>query len=177
VDAQSVINSAVVGQLSWQYLRAPTLDRCSLSQRSWSSVYSIVLSRGSISDSWYLYTDWLTVFIRLRNTHNRGPIAEAFKNIRGRLSERYEYLSLLVASGLTYHSWRSKMMSKSKIYTRHIDWRPNRMSNDIVLSTTKISRIRATCAIETEPCNQRYALFNKKSRFQLSGQSFRLNEQ
>jgi len=31
VDAQSVINWAVVGQLSWQYLRAPTLDRCSLS--------------------------------------------------------------------------------------------------------------------------------------------------
>jgi len=29
VDAQSVINWTVVGQLSWQYLRAPTLDRCS----------------------------------------------------------------------------------------------------------------------------------------------------
>jgi len=35
VDAQSVINWTAVGQLSWQYLRAPTLDRCSLSQ--WSS--------------------------------------------------------------------------------------------------------------------------------------------
>ena len=31
VDATSVINWTVVGQLSWQYLRAPTLDRCSLS--------------------------------------------------------------------------------------------------------------------------------------------------
>ena len=30
VDAQSVINWAVVGQLSWQYLRAPTLDHYSL---------------------------------------------------------------------------------------------------------------------------------------------------
>jgi len=40
LDAQSVINWTVVGQLSWQYLRAPTLDRCSLSHRSSSSVYS-----------------------------------------------------------------------------------------------------------------------------------------
>ena len=38
VDAQSVINWTVVGQLSWQYLQAPTLDHCSLSQRSSSSV-------------------------------------------------------------------------------------------------------------------------------------------
>ena len=30
------------------------LDHCSLSQRSSSSVYSAILSRGSISDSWYL---------------------------------------------------------------------------------------------------------------------------
>jgi len=44
---KSVINWTVVGQLSRQYLRAPTLDRCSLSQRSSSSVYSTVLSRGS----------------------------------------------------------------------------------------------------------------------------------
>ena len=29
VDAQSVINWTVVSQLSWQYFRAPTLDRCS----------------------------------------------------------------------------------------------------------------------------------------------------
>jgi len=28
VDAQSVINWTVVGQLSWQYLRAPTVDGC-----------------------------------------------------------------------------------------------------------------------------------------------------
>jgi len=32
VDAQSVINWTVVGQLSWQYLRAPTLNHCSLSR-------------------------------------------------------------------------------------------------------------------------------------------------
>jgi len=32
VDAQSVTNWAVVGQLSWQYLRAPTLDHCCLSR-------------------------------------------------------------------------------------------------------------------------------------------------
>ena len=31
LDAQSVINWTVVGQLSWQSLRAPTLDRCRLS--------------------------------------------------------------------------------------------------------------------------------------------------
>ena len=30
VDPQSVINWTVVGQLSWQYLRPPTLDHCSL---------------------------------------------------------------------------------------------------------------------------------------------------
>ena len=51
VDAQSVIIWTVVGQPSWQYLRAPTLDHCSSSQRSWSTI----LSRGSISDSWYLF--------------------------------------------------------------------------------------------------------------------------
>jgi len=55
VDAQSVINWTVVGQLSWQYLRAPTLDRCSLSHRSSGSVYSTILSRGSVSDNWYLF--------------------------------------------------------------------------------------------------------------------------
>ena len=55
MDAQSVINWTVVGQLSWQYLRAPTLDRCSLSHRSLGSVYSTILSRGSVSDSWYLF--------------------------------------------------------------------------------------------------------------------------
>ena len=51
VDAQSVINRAVVGQLSRQYLRAPTLDHYSLSHRSSSAVYSTILSHGSISDS------------------------------------------------------------------------------------------------------------------------------
>jgi len=35
------------------YLRAPTRDRCSLSQRSSSSVYSAVLSGGSVGDSVY----------------------------------------------------------------------------------------------------------------------------
>ena len=40
VDAQSVINWDVVGQLTGQYLRAPTLDHCSLSHRSSSSVYT-----------------------------------------------------------------------------------------------------------------------------------------
>jgi len=52
MDAQSVINWTVVGQLSWQYLRAPTLDHCSLSPRSSSSVYSTIQSRWSISDGW-----------------------------------------------------------------------------------------------------------------------------
>jgi len=47
VDAPSVINWAVVGQLS----RAPTLDHYSLSHRSSSAVYSTILSHGSISDS------------------------------------------------------------------------------------------------------------------------------
>ena len=61
MDAQSVINWTVVDQLSWQYLRAPTLDRCSLSRRSSSSVYSTILSRGSISDSWYLLTAYSCV--------------------------------------------------------------------------------------------------------------------
>ena len=42
VDADSVINWTVVGQLSWHHLPAPTLDRLS----QWS--------RRSISDSWYL---------------------------------------------------------------------------------------------------------------------------
>jgi len=53
VDAQSVIkiNWVVVGQLSRQYLRAPTLDHYSLSHRSSSAVYSTILSHGSISDS------------------------------------------------------------------------------------------------------------------------------
>ena len=51
----SVINWTVVGQLSWQHLRAPTLNSCSLSQWSSSSVNSTIPSRGSISDSWYVY--------------------------------------------------------------------------------------------------------------------------
>jgi len=57
VDAPSVINWTVVGQLSWQYLRAPTLDPCSL-QWSPGSVYSTIPSRGSIGDSWYL-SSWI----------------------------------------------------------------------------------------------------------------------
>jgi len=57
VDAQSVINWTVVGQLSWQYLRAPALDHYSLSHRSESAVYSTILSHGSISDNWYLVQD------------------------------------------------------------------------------------------------------------------------
>ena len=51
VDAQSVINWAVVDQLSRYYPPAPTLDHCSLSHRSSSAVYSTILSHGSISDS------------------------------------------------------------------------------------------------------------------------------
>ena len=51
VDAQSVMNWTVVGQLSWQYLRAPTIDHCSLPQRSSSSVYSMILSHGSVSEA------------------------------------------------------------------------------------------------------------------------------
>jgi len=47
VDAQRVIHWTSVGQLSWQYLRAPMLDHCSLSQWSSSSVYSTVSSTGS----------------------------------------------------------------------------------------------------------------------------------
>ena len=54
VDAQSVINWTVVGQLSWQYLPA-TLDHCSLSQRLSCSVYSTIPSRGLISDRRYEY--------------------------------------------------------------------------------------------------------------------------
>jgi len=49
VDAHSVINWAVVGQLSRQYLRAPTLDHCSLSHRSSGAVYSTILSRGPLA--------------------------------------------------------------------------------------------------------------------------------
>ena len=41
-----MINWIVVGQLSRQYLRAPTLDHCSLSHRSSSSVCSTISSRG-----------------------------------------------------------------------------------------------------------------------------------
>ena len=51
--------------LSWQYIRALALDRCNLSQRSLSSVYSTILSRVSVSDSWclycLLYTGWSDV--------------------------------------------------------------------------------------------------------------------
>ena len=59
VNAHSVINWTVVGQLSWQYLPARTLDHCSLSHRSSSSVRSTILSPGSIGDSWYLYRPYL----------------------------------------------------------------------------------------------------------------------
>jgi len=56
VDAPtSMINWTVVGQLDWQYLRAPTLDCASLSQWLSSSVYSMILLHGSISDRWYLW--------------------------------------------------------------------------------------------------------------------------
>jgi len=56
---QNVINWTIIG---WQYFRAPTLDRCSLSQWSSSSVCSTIPSRGSVSDSWYLYNDKDTEF-------------------------------------------------------------------------------------------------------------------
>jgi len=46
VDAHSVIDWTVVGQLSRWYLRAPTLDHYSLSHRSSSAVYSTILSHG-----------------------------------------------------------------------------------------------------------------------------------
>ena len=49
VDAHSVINWAVIGQLSRYYLRASTLDHYSLSLRSSSAVHSTLLSHGSIS--------------------------------------------------------------------------------------------------------------------------------
>ena len=46
----------VVGQLSWYYLPAATLDRCIVYHRwSWSSVYSATISHGSISNSRYLF--------------------------------------------------------------------------------------------------------------------------
>jgi len=54
VDAQSMINWAVISPPSWQYLRARTIDRCSSSQWSSSFVFITVPSRGSISDRWYL---------------------------------------------------------------------------------------------------------------------------
>ena len=56
MDAQSVIDGTVVCRLSWQYLRAPTLDCCSLSHRSSSSVYSTIPSRGSTNDSWCVFS-------------------------------------------------------------------------------------------------------------------------
>jgi len=60
VDAQSMINWTVVSQLSRQYLRALTLDCDSLSHWSSSSVYSMILPCGLISDSWYLFDySWL----------------------------------------------------------------------------------------------------------------------
>ena len=54
MDAHCVINWAVVNRLSWQYLRSPALDRCSLLQWSSSSVYTTISSRRFVSDSWYL---------------------------------------------------------------------------------------------------------------------------
>jgi len=63
VDAQSVINWTVVGQLSWQYFRAPTLDRCSLSQWSSSSVCNTVPSREFITNSWSVFPLNSTLFI------------------------------------------------------------------------------------------------------------------
>ena len=53
MDADGVINWTIVG-LSWQYLRAPTLDG-SLSQWSSSCVYSTFPSREFISESWYFH--------------------------------------------------------------------------------------------------------------------------
>jgi len=93
VDAQSVINWAVVGQLSRYCLRAPTLDHYSLSYRSSSAVYSTILSRGSISDSMILGSGLVVqvVYALLRgnwqdfNWHDasRGPsaIAELFVSL------------------------------------------------------------------------------------------------
>jgi len=52
VDAQSVINWTAVGQLSWQYLRAPTLDRCSLS----SVIVKLCLQHDFV-ESCYLFTE------------------------------------------------------------------------------------------------------------------------
>jgi len=43
MDSQSVVNLTVVGQRSWQYLRAPTLNRCTLSE----------VIRHTLSAAWY----------------------------------------------------------------------------------------------------------------------------
>ena len=43
------MNWTVVGQLSWQYLRATTLDRCSLSHGSSSSVYRQFCPAGQLA--------------------------------------------------------------------------------------------------------------------------------
>ena len=64
VNSPSVIYWTVVGHLSWQYLRAPIVDRCSLSQWSSSSAYSTIPSRGSVSDSWYLF--YVSMYTRFK---------------------------------------------------------------------------------------------------------------
>jgi len=55
VDAQSVINWTVIGQLSLQYLTKLWRSTISLPQGSSSSVYSTISLHGFISDSWYLF--------------------------------------------------------------------------------------------------------------------------
>jgi len=53
VDARNMIYWAIIIHLSGQCFRAVMLDHCSLSHRLSSSVYSTILSRGSVSDSWH----------------------------------------------------------------------------------------------------------------------------
>ena len=78
VDACSVMNWAVVGQVpvGWQYLRAPTLDHCSLLQRSSSSVDSTIPScpAGQLATavSWYLLVPQTECFRPLSH-HRANP--------------------------------------------------------------------------------------------------------
>ena len=53
VDTRNMIYWAIIIHLSGQFFRPVMLDHCTLSHRLSSSVYSTILSRGSVSNSWY----------------------------------------------------------------------------------------------------------------------------
>ena len=78
MDSQSVINWTVVGQLSWQCLRAPTLDHCSFITGDRQALSTVQYSRAgqlATADTCYMYDIDYLLTLNVTLIHDVGGIA------------------------------------------------------------------------------------------------------